>query len=424
MYNIAIPTLSRHSIINSLTLATLAHHNINPNNITIFVIKEEYEAYREAIDKKYKIVIGEKGLVQQRHFIENYYPFGSYIVFLDDDIKSIDLSLCETQKGFETLDLFFITAFEEANNCKSHIWSVYPVFNKFFRKTKEHKTLCLNYMVGAFYGIINRPNDKELELKLTVQGDKEDVERSILYFIKDGKTLRFNQIGFETKYYGSVGGLGTLKQRLPHIVHNATALLLNYGDYGKIEIRKNGIYEFVLHKKKPQQPADYDVLVGQKFPSEVFDNLYSMLNAAKFHLKNEKAKNNRRGFPKHKALIFGVTRERYSGVVGLSSASLKYPHILEELEKVAAIVNPTFVYTSIHINHNLVCPKHHDEKNVGKSMLISIGDYTGCNIVVQDVVLDSKYQPVLFNGSCLEHYNTNDLVGNKYSIIYYNSSFV
>jgi hypothetical protein len=32
----------------------------------------------------------------------------------------------------------------------------------------------------------------------------------------------------------------------------------------------------------------------------------------------------------------------------------------------------------------------------------------------------AKYQPLIFNGSKLEHYTTDDLVGNKYSLVFYN----
>jgi hypothetical protein len=415
MYSIAIPSLSRYSIINSLTISTLEKHNINPNYVTIFVIQEEYELYKQVINEKYKIIVGRKGLVQQREFIENYYPPNTHILFLDDDIKSIDLSLCKTSN----LDHFIASAFNDAINNNTFIWSVYPVFNKFFRETKTYQTFCLNYMVGAFYGIINRPNDPDLKLCVTTQGDKEDVERSILYFKKDGRTLRYNQIGFETKYYGSVGGLGTLKNRMNSITENTKNLFNKYQAFGKIHIRKNGIWEFVLNKTEPKSFSN--IIVCKTFPDKVFTKLYNLLNGIKFDTKN--GRNNRRGFPKHEALVFGITRHRFQGTIGLSVASLKYPDVLEELENIATIINPNFIYDSVHINHNVVCPKHKDETNVGESMLISIGEYSGCNIVIENEKYDSHNTPIIFNGSLLEHYNTDDLVGNKYSLVYYKTPY-
>jgi len=54
------------------------------------------------------------------------------------------------------------------------------------------------------------------------------------------------------------------------------------------------------------------------------------------------------------------------------------------------------------------------------SCIVSIGDYTGCNLVIENKKYDAKYNPIVFNGSLIEHWNTDDLVGDKYSLIYYN----
>jgi len=61
------------------------------------------------------------------------------------------------------------------------------VWNKYFRESKPYATYLLNYMVGAFYGGINR------HITLNIPYDnKEDVARSILFFKKEGKTIRYN----------------------------------------------------------------------------------------------------------------------------------------------------------------------------------------------------------------------------------------
>ena len=121
---------------------------------------------------------------------------------------------------------------------------------KVFRKSKPYMTTCSNYMIGAFYGVINRP------LKLTITYDnKEDVERTILYFKKDNKMIRYNKIGFKTKYYCSVGGLGTLNERMHDIIKATDYLVDTYPEYGSRRVRKNGIHEFVLKKIiPPPQP--------------------------------------------------------------------------------------------------------------------------------------------------------------------------
>jgi hypothetical protein len=141
-------------------------------------------------------------------------------------------------------------------------------------------------------------------------------------------------------------------------------------------------------------------------------------------VKPNRGRANRRGFPEgHRALTFGITRARFSGIVGLSCSSKKYPEIYAELVRVGELLCP-FKFSSIHLNNNVVCPKHYDGKNVGESMLVSFGNYTGCNIVIEDVIYNARHTPIIFNGALREHWNTPDLEGNKYSLVFYKNEDV
>jgi hypothetical protein len=250
-YIICIPSYKRAQVCNERTLTALHNHKIDPQKIYVYVAnQEDYDLYKETLDpKRYnKLIIGKKGLVPQREFITNQWPNNKHIVFLDDDIEKIDLSLSPLFKN-HNLDYFIKHAFKECINHKSYIWGVYAVFNPFFRKTKKEMTTNLNYIVGAFYGIINRPHQKAIELTITKEnGQKEDVERTLKYFIHDGIVLRFNKIGFVTKYYGKEGGLGRFEDRIGPMMEASKKLKKQYGDYGDIKVRGNGMAEFVLKK--------------------------------------------------------------------------------------------------------------------------------------------------------------------------------
>jgi len=250
-YIVVIPSYKRAEVCNTKTLRMLKDNHIKKENIYVYVAnKDEYEEYVKILDKSlyYKIVIGVKGLVPQRQFIINKFPKGKHIVFFDDDVQSIDMSLSPIFKG-KSLDYFFKYAFKECEKNKSYIWGVYPVYNPFFRKERPEMTTSLNYIVGAFYGIINRPNNKNIVLTLTKEnGQKEDVERTIKYFIEDGIVLRFDRIGFVTKYYGKSGGLGTFEDRLKPMLEASKLLKGKYPEYGEISTKKNGMTEFRLKK--------------------------------------------------------------------------------------------------------------------------------------------------------------------------------
>jgi len=169
---------------------------------------------------------------------------------LDDDLAEIDLTLDEELKHFN-LDDFIKYGFETAEMNGAYLWGVYPVYNPFFRKPRPHCSFDLKFIVGCWTGIVNRWNDEDLKLTISkkTDGNKEDVERTILYYKKDGKVLRFNQVGFKTKYYGTDGGgMGTHQHRQENMRIASYELQDKYPEYGKVMVRKNGKYEFTLNK--------------------------------------------------------------------------------------------------------------------------------------------------------------------------------
>ena len=250
-YVVCIPSYKRPTVCNERTLNMLHENKIDPSRIFVYVAnKEDYDIYLETLNpERYnKLVIGEKGLVPQRQFIMNQWTTGKHIVFFDDDVERIDLSLSPLFKK-HSLDYFFRYAFSECTKHGSYIWGVYAVFNPFYRKPRKEMTTELNYIVGAFYGIVNRPTLDAIKLTITKEkGQKEDVERTLKYFLHDGIVLRFNKVGFVTKYYGKEGGLGRFEDRIKPMTDASNRLKKMYGDYGDIKKRSNGMVEFVLKK--------------------------------------------------------------------------------------------------------------------------------------------------------------------------------
>ena len=149
-----------------------------------------------------------------------------------------------------------------------------------------------------------------------------------------------------------------------------------------------------------------------------YDNLYQMFKEIK--LPRTCKSNNRYNFPHYRGGVYGMVRPRfkYKGYDELSRLSRLYPHIYEEINRIGKLICP-FEFRSIQVNHNLICPPHRDKGNRGMSLLVSFGDYSGCNIVVNDIVYDARHRPVIFDGALHEHYNTNDLVGDKYSLVFF-----
>jgi hypothetical protein len=159
-------------------------------------------------------------------------------------------------------------------------------------------------------------------------------------------------------------------------------------------------------------------IVYEKMDISLFKELEELLSKIKIPICN--GNSNRLGFPKRRGMVLGETRGRFNGVVGLSYFSKKYPKIYYAVLKLGKSISPPFEFKTIQVNHNLVCPKHFDSKNVGESILLSFGNYEGCNIMIEGEKYDAKYTPIRFNGALLEHWNTDDLVGDKYSLVFFN----
>jgi hypothetical protein len=87
---------------------------------------------------------------------------------------------------------------------------------------------------------------------------------------------------------------------------------------------------------------------------------------------------------------------------------------------------PDFQFESIQINKNFQCPRHKDGKNVGNSLLMGLGDYTGgesgvCGLTSEgiDELYDIRYKPIIFDGSKYEHW-VEPYTGDRYSIVLFN----
>jgi hypothetical protein len=254
-YVICIPSYKRPKVLEEKTLTTLHKAGIPADRIHVYVANlSQYEEYKNSVNVHLygSMTIGVIGLVQQREFIEQQYACGQRIVFMDDDVGFIDLELDNNFKNY-SLAYFFCCAFDKCENTGAYMWGVYPCFNPYFRSARrEEPTTELTYIVGALYGVLNRPNDEKLQLKLTrIDSQKEDVERTLLYFQTDGIVLRYNRIGFVTKYYLNDGsGLGRLKDRIVSMMEASHRLFEQFKEFGYLKTRKSGITEFVFSRKK------------------------------------------------------------------------------------------------------------------------------------------------------------------------------
>ena len=250
-----IPSLSRIETLKNKSLQILK--NVPRQLIYIFVVKEEYEEYRKNIEQPINVIIGPLGLHNMRNFIRLYFPEGTKMVCMDDDISqlyimkenmSIDNKKTAARYPLYPLnDLSFLDdAFNTLEKTGLKFFGIYPVKNGYFMKTLSYKSSDLRFCVGAFWGCINEHSN---DLMINIE-EKEDFERTLLYYKRDKGVLRFNTICADTRYYKEKGGLqsrGLDRKETSKL--SCTYLIATFPEFCKLYTsKKSGIYEVRLKK--------------------------------------------------------------------------------------------------------------------------------------------------------------------------------
>ena len=249
-YVVAIPSYQRSDEITKKTLKTLKEGGVDKKKIYVFVAnKQEEKKYRDTMDRDtyHKIVVGQKGITKQRIFISKYFKPGTMIVSIDDDVRNLVKLSGDKLTKLSDLDSFFKKAFDTLKKEKLYLWGVYPVKNSLFMK--NNSTTDLRFIIGVLHGYINR-HDNKLYPNQKLQS-KEDIEQSILFYLKDGGILRFNNISFSTSFKAK-GGLGSDINKRNMMDQQAQEYLVKtYPNIVSPKFRKDGTPEVML-KRNPK----------------------------------------------------------------------------------------------------------------------------------------------------------------------------
>lgn len=269
-YKVIIPSYKRYESISNKTLKVLKDKKIDPKRIYIFVANNtEKKLYEQHVDKKLygHLIVGVKGLRNQRNFITKYFKQGDYIVQFDDDIEEIyqmkfknnDSSIKDLYP-IKNLHKLIIYAFSLCHKYNAYLWGIYPVRNAFFMTKRI--TYDLRFIVGPMFGKINR-HDNKLKLRLN---EKEDVERTLHHYHKDKAVIRFNDITIKTTYYKTKGGMQSEnKDRKKESYKSAIYLNKKYKNYTRLKFtKKSGYSEVVLRDINDKRPLKDRYIINNK----------------------------------------------------------------------------------------------------------------------------------------------------------------
>lgn len=251
-YTISIPSYKRENTLKEKTLKVLEKYDIPPEKVEIFVAnEEEYDKYKRALtDSPYRnLNIGVPGIGAVRNHIAQHFEDEAKIVHLDDDLMEILHRVDEkTLRPVPNLvkDVFQ-RGFDYCEEHGSYIWGIYAASNPYFMK--KDKSVGLYYIIGSCWGNINR-RDENLILQLD---DKEDYERSLQYYDKDGVVVRLDNITVKSNYYTEAGGM-QIERTSERIETSAKNLAERYPELCKMYFRKTtGHAELRLRDTRPKK---------------------------------------------------------------------------------------------------------------------------------------------------------------------------
>jgi hypothetical protein len=124
----------------------------------------------------------------------------------------------------------------------------------------------------------------------------------------------------------------------------------------------------------------------------------------------------------------GIGRSQAFGLVGKRSQAPDYSRqcwkrpylfklLLEFGEKYVDIP-----YNAITVNENYVCAPHYDKNNIGESLVVAFGDYTGGELVIHEGNLKGSHnvchRPLVTDFSKVLH-SVKPFTGERFSLVYY-----
>lgn len=147
--------------------------------------------------------------------------------------------------------------------------------------------------------------------------------------------------------------------------------------------------------------------------SELYNNAERLLN--KYTLPQQKY----RGKSKGRRNTFGIVCPvfKYTEPPFPCSNNRHYPELYKALRDLGDAIVP-FTYDAITINQNTVMGRHKDHGNLGASLLITLGNYSGGSFMLEGVPQDTLYNPIVFNGDEKEHW-AEPFEGTRFSVIFF-----
>jgi hypothetical protein len=244
-YQIAVPSYERPEKIQQQTLSLLDRLKVNRDDVTIFLANEEQvEKYAE-VARDWRCVVGVLGADEVRRWYHtNYYPKGTPIINMDDDISELaekDENKLKTYTG--TLIDIADEGFHLCRKSGARLWGINPTANGFYMKNDS--VVGLRFICAIFFG--SYAGDRAITSRdRPTFATCEDYEFSIHSYLQNGSVVRLEWLAPVTKY-NDKGGIKAeleakdLGDRPAFQAHHVHRIAMTYPELARVVIKSGNV---------------------------------------------------------------------------------------------------------------------------------------------------------------------------------------
>lgn len=92
----------------------------------------------------------------------------------------------------------------------------------------------------------------------------------------------------------------------------------------------------------------------------------------------------------------------------------EFKNFLDSLEEIIP-----FSFNVIICLKNVFLKPSKDHKDLSPKLMLSIGDYKGSKLFIENEEIEERNKPIIFDGTLFHHYHTPSISGTKYTMIFY-----
>lgn len=262
-YRIVIPSYRRENAIKRKTLALLERHGVPGHMVTVYVANhDELGLYQRSLAGGIytDVQVSAPGLVESRQYISMAHPEGTALVWLDDDLdgvkaKHADGKVRTLPPGH--LEHVFQRGFNLCRRYGATLWGVKACSHTL--GMNHVAALGLFYVIGSMYGTINT-HEPAMQLPITARhaSDKEDYERTLRHYQRDGRVVRMEDVSLVSSWYTLPGGLQDVDGIRPkeRVAAAANAIAATWPQWVRTYTRRTtGFAELKLRAPNPRRVA-------------------------------------------------------------------------------------------------------------------------------------------------------------------------